>query len=90
MTTQQLWTLIDYDNSGMIDINEFADALMKLHGAAGAIDIARLRHETSKIFKVLNHVNNGCQAQFSEIKEKLEEVQSKKTRFLDTNNRLLI
>lgn len=90
VTTQQLWTLIDYDNSGLIDINEFADALMKLHGAAGAIDIARLRHETSKIFKVLNHVNNGCQAQFSEIKEKLEEVQSKKMRFLDTNNRLLI
>eukprot|EP00438_Fugacium_kawagutii_P025328 Skav230903 [mRNA] locus=scaffold3693:13363:14478:- [translate_table: standard] len=60
VSTQQLWSLIDYDNSGLIDINEFADALMKLHGAAGAIDIARLRHETSKIFKVLNHVNNGC------------------------------
>ena len=27
-------------------LRRFADALMKLHGAAGAIDIARLRHET--------------------------------------------
>ena len=91
VSPSQLWSLIDYDNSGLIDINEFADAVMKLHGAAGAVDIARLRHETSKLFKVLNHVNNGCQAQFNEIKAKLEEVGPKRPRiFGSTNERLLI
>ncbi|CAK9099944.1 Voltage-dependent R-type calcium channel subunit alpha-1E [Durusdinium trenchii] len=73
VTAQQLWNLIDYDNSGQIDINEFTDALMKLHGTAGAIDLARLRHEVTKLFKVLKHLNDNCQDQFREIKEKMNE-----------------
>ncbi|CAE7438154.1 CCNH [Symbiodinium natans] len=50
VSPQVLWHLIDYDNSGQIDIEEFAEALMKLHGSANAIDIARLRHDTRRSF----------------------------------------
>jgi len=69
-----LWNLIDYDNSGFIDIEEFAEALMKLHGAANAIDIARLRHDTAKLSRVVSAAQVLWDANFQELRESLQTV----------------
>ncbi|CAJ1439847.1 unnamed protein product [Effrenium voratum] len=67
----QLWSLIDYDNSGLIDIDEFADALMKLQGVAHSIDIARLRHDVAKLYKAISSFSIFCNDQFAEVRNEL-------------------
>lgn len=45
--------MLDFDNSGSIEIDSFAIGLQQLHGDAKSIDISRLRHEVVKTQKKL-------------------------------------
>jgi len=74
-----LWNLIDYDNSGLIDIEEFAEALMKLHGSANAIDIARLRHDTAKIPKIFSASQVVWAAEFEAIRLEVQNLKDELT-----------
>jgi voltage-gated sodium channel len=58
---RMLFDLFDTDGSGTIEINEFADALQKLHGSAKAVDMATLKYKLM-----------GMNKRMREIKEMLE------------------
>lgn len=53
---RHVWELLDFDNSGNIEIESFAAGLQQLHGDAKSIDIARLRHDMMKGHKKLNRM----------------------------------
>ncbi|CAE7946586.1 ANKHD1, partial [Symbiodinium sp. KB8] len=62
VSLEQIWQLIDFDNKGYIEISEFADCLLEMHGVAHSIDIARLRHEQQRTARKLEHVLRCCKA----------------------------
>merc|ERR1712151_1001073 len=48
MGPRQLWDTLDFDNSGSLEITEFAAGLQQLHGNARSIDTCRVRHDQKK------------------------------------------
>lgn len=69
VSLEQIWQLIDFDNKGYIEISEFADCLLEMHGVAHSIDIARLRHEQQRTARKLEHVLRLCDTGFQTLSE---------------------
>eukprot|EP00746_Dinoflagellata_sp_MGD_P094592 gnl/MRDRNA2_/MRDRNA2_376557_c0_seq1.p1 gnl/MRDRNA2_/MRDRNA2_376557_c0~~gnl/MRDRNA2_/MRDRNA2_376557_c0_seq1.p1 ORF type:complete len:161 (-),score=28.57 gnl/MRDRNA2_/MRDRNA2_376557_c0_seq1:33-515(-) len=44
-----LFSLLDFDNSGSVDIDEFVEGCTQLVGSASQLDIARLHHEVRSV-----------------------------------------
>lgn len=53
---QGLFQLLDLDENGAVDLDEFALGVQMLHGGARSIDVARLRHSTDFIVKELAYL----------------------------------
>lgn len=53
---QGLFQLLDLDENGTVDLDEFALGVQMLHGGARSIDVARLRHSTDFIVKELAYL----------------------------------
>jgi len=51
VNVDNLFKMLDFDNSGSIDIEEFVAGIEMYHGSAKRIDVSRLMHETRKISK---------------------------------------
>jgi len=58
---RMLFDLFDTDGGGTVEINEFASGLMKLHGSAKAVDLARIKYKMV-----------GMNTRIKEIKQMLE------------------
>jgi len=67
VSLEQIWQLIDFEDKGCIDISEFADCLMEMHGVAHSIDVARLRHEQQRTQRKLEHVLRLCETNFQTL-----------------------
>lgn len=53
-----LFELLDDDDSGEVDVDEFVSGVLRLKGSAKAIDMATLLYENKKIFRKLNKLYN--------------------------------
>jgi len=60
MTLRNVWEILDFDNSGDIEIEEFTLGLQQLHGDAKSIDIARLNHAVHKLHLKISEVARVC------------------------------
>merc|ERR1712232_1335168 len=49
-----LFELLDDDDSGEVDVDEFVSGILRLKGAAKAVDMATLLYENKKIFRKIN------------------------------------
>lgn len=56
MSLRNVWEMLDFDNSGSIEMDSFAVGLQNLHGDAKSIDVSRLRHEVMKTQKKLARI----------------------------------
>jgi len=63
ISPESLWHLFDFDGSGGIDLDEFADAIEKLHGNARSFDLFRVESGTRSVAKKLQ----AMQVQISNI-----------------------
>jgi hypothetical protein len=59
-----LFDLFDTDGGGTIEINEFANALQKLHGSAQAIDMARMKYKLMGMNKKIKEIKCTLESQF--------------------------
>jgi len=63
-TAAGLFTLLDFDGKGAIKVEDFATIIPKLHGQARSIDIAKLKHDTTKMGKRINDLCELCERNF--------------------------
>lgn len=61
-STKSLFQILDFDGTGMVDLEEFAMGLQMLHGDAKKIDLARIQREISKIRKTLKSLSRDMRA----------------------------
>lgn len=59
-----LFTLLDWDDSGSIDINEFCEGCLKLKGEARSFDINCLLYNVRKLAKHIAVLESRCDAVF--------------------------
>jgi hypothetical protein len=72
---KHVWELLDFDNSGTIEIHEFVTGVQELHGVAKSLDISRLRHELRKAHIKLNRLaatENTLKDQIVTSQEKID------------------
>ncbi|CAE7230238.1 Cacna1c [Symbiodinium pilosum] len=73
ISTKDVWTLfriIDNDQSGLIDLEEFVQGCMQLHGPAKSIHIAKMSHEN----KITRQAIKKLTLKIEEINEQLRAV----------------
>ncbi|CAE7676252.1 Scn11a [Symbiodinium sp. CCMP2592] len=51
-----LFTLIDTDNSGAVDLEEFVSGCMQLHGPAKSLQIAKMSYDNKRIKEAIQHI----------------------------------
>jgi len=49
----KVWELLDFENTGEVDVDSFVAGLQHMHGDAKAIDVARLMHELKATRKMV-------------------------------------
>merc|ERR1712232_118127 len=54
MGTKGLFNLFDFDGRGTINLEEFTDGILHLHGSAKSIDVYLLRRDNQRIFDRLS------------------------------------
>lgn len=72
ISTQDVWTLfmiIDSDQNGLIDVEEFVTGCQNLHGPAKSIQIARMSHEN----KVTRQTIKKLIAEIGELKNEVHQ-----------------
>lgn len=72
ISTQDVWTLfmiIDSDQNGLIDVDEFVTGCQNLHGPAKSIQIARMSHEN----KVTRQTIKKLIAEIGELKNEVHQ-----------------
>lgn len=50
---RDLWSMLDFDGDGSVDMNEFLDGCSRLKGNASSLDLARLTHNQARMEKRL-------------------------------------
>lgn len=64
ISAAHLWTLLDTDNSGSVEISEFAAGLQQIHGNARSVDLIRISHEQKTMNKKFSKLLRVCEEQF--------------------------
>jgi len=75
ISTKDVWTLfriIDSDQSGLIDLEEFVQGCMQLHGPAKSIHIAKMSHEN----KITRQAIKGLSQKLDTISRQLTDLQA--------------
>ncbi|CAE7460338.1 Scn11a [Symbiodinium natans] len=67
-----LFTLIDTDNSGAVDLEEFVSGCMQLHGPAKSLQIAKMSYENKRIKEAIQTIGY----QVFEVNRKLSSLRS--------------
>ncbi|CAJ1368128.1 unnamed protein product [Effrenium voratum] len=76
IATTDVWTLfmiIDQDQNGLIDIDEFVNGCMQLHGPAKSIQLARMSHENKVTRQSIKKLINEIIELRSEVQNLTEE-----------------
>eukprot|EP00930_Biecheleria_cincta_P025924 TRINITY_DN18374_c0_g1_i1.p1 TRINITY_DN18374_c0_g1~~TRINITY_DN18374_c0_g1_i1.p1 ORF type:complete len:808 (+),score=176.48 TRINITY_DN18374_c0_g1_i1:194-2425(+) len=60
-SAEELWEILDTDNSGNIDQEEFANGIKHFHGDAKSIDVYRLRRDGKKFSKQIDELQSAVQ-----------------------------
>merc|ERR1712228_460028 len=60
-------TLVDIDNTGNVDVEEFMGGCMRLRGGAQALDLASLMYESKKQHWRWSKFAHYCQQQFERV-----------------------
>jgi len=55
-TSDGLFTLLDFDGDGHIDLDEFVQALSNCHGTARAVDVAKINRDTRMLRREMRQV----------------------------------
>jgi len=66
-----IFTLIDIDNSGEVDIDEFVEGTMKLKGSAKSIDVLSMMFDSARYQVKFNQLCNFIEEQLRGIRETL-------------------
>jgi len=56
VNVDNFFKMLDFDNSGSIDIEEFVAGIEMYHGSAKRIDVSRIMHQTRKISKQVDEL----------------------------------
>lgn len=59
-SAEGLFALLDFDDDGWLDFNEFANALQSVHGYARSIDLAKVNKDTRQLRKDMKELNSMC------------------------------
>jgi len=74
-----LFQLLDVDEDGEINIDEFSSSLQLVNGEAKSIDVAKLSKETKKVRNELRELTAACVEFFESAMKDQPRVQSKDT-----------
>merc|ERR1712032_1449325 len=64
-----LFSIMDMDGDGQVNLDEFALTLRRVHGNARGIDLARIQHDMWVLQKSVNSLGNLCSKHFSDEDE---------------------
>ena len=70
ISTQDVWTLftiIDADGSGLIDLDEFVQGCMELHGPAKSFQVSKMSYEN----KITRQAIKKLVRELSDVKKRL-------------------
>merc|ERR1712187_738810 len=76
---QALFMLLDVDESGEVNVDEFVKGCMRLKGSARSMDVNMLLYENEKILYQFCSFKEYAEEQFEKIMQKIDPATYKKT-----------
>lgn len=61
-----LFSLLDFNGDGTVDIDEFVLGVQQIHGNAKSLDMVKLRYQTKQMFQDVEYLQNYVKEQFQE------------------------
>lgn len=71
---ESLFTMLDFDGDGTVDVDEFVLGMQEIHGNATALDMVKLRYQNKTLMKEIKELTSFCKVMFNEQRKRIHHL----------------